>query len=106
MKQPAGPYTVTWVDDVFGIDPEDDNVDVTVTFEGGDRYTATFFTLTNLAALMENYAQTGECANGLYIWSTHMIVIARVTRQNIERAIDDLLKNGEFAAAFDGPFTD
>jgi hypothetical protein len=98
------PYTVQWVNDVFGIDPDDDNVDVTVKFATGEHYTATFFALNNLESLMEKYRETGECAGGLYVWSAHMVVIARLTSANVERAVADLLESGEFAAAFEGPF--
>ena len=100
------PYTIHWVNDVFGIDPEDDNVDVTVSFGNGERYTATFFTIRNLESLLEKYRETGECAGGLYVWSTHMMVVARLTTENVERTIADLLKSGEFTSAFEGPFRD
>jgi hypothetical protein len=99
-------YTVSWVDDLFGIDPADDNVDVTVSFANGERYTATFFTPQNVASLMEKYAETGECAHGLYVWATHMIFVATLTRENVERCIADLLETGEFMPAFEGPFVD
>jgi hypothetical protein len=33
-----------------------------------------------------------------------MIVVARLTPENVERAVADLLDNGEFTAAFEGPF--
>jgi hypothetical protein len=98
------PYTVRCVNDVFGTDPEDDNIDVTVAFETGEHFTATFFTIRNLESLMEKYHETGECAGGLYVWSKHMIVVARLTIQNIEHTVADLLESGEFASAFDGPF--
>ena len=97
------PYTVEWVNDVFGIDPDDDNVDVIVRFATGECYVATFFTVQNLQTLMERYRETGECADGLYVWSTNMIVIARITTENVERAIADLIQSGEFAKAFEGP---
>jgi hypothetical protein len=104
MSPLAGtPYTIHWVDDVFGIDPEDDNVDVTVAFENGEWYTATLFTVRNLESLMDKYRETGECGGGLYVWSVHMIVVARLTRENVERTVADLLRSGEFATAFDGP---
>ncbi|HEX8717405.1 MAG TPA: hypothetical protein VF722_10570 [Gemmatimonadaceae bacterium] len=107
MSKPyRGQYTITWVEDDFGIDPADDNVDVVVRFEGGERFVATFFTLENLRSLMEQYNETGECMNGLYVWSSHMIVIARLTRENVERAVADLIESDEFDAAFEGPVTD
>lgn len=81
-------------------DLEDSNVDVIVSFEGRATYAATFFTLRNIESLMDRYRMSGECANGLYLWSTNMIIVERVDRETIEHAIADLLKSGEFAAAF------
>ncbi len=101
---PTSSYKVTWVDDEFGIDPADDNVDVTVDFATGERYAATFFTVENLKALMERYRESGECANGLYFWSSHMIVIQRLTKVKVDRAIQDLIQSGELPSAFEGPF--
>jgi hypothetical protein len=105
MRPPDSlPYVVTWVEDDFGIDPVDDNVDVFVDFSTGERYTATFFTPGNIATLMERYAESGECGNGLYVWASHMIIIARLTKDDVERAVTDLMKSGEFKQAFEGPF--
>jgi hypothetical protein len=107
MTKLAGiPYTIHLVNDLFGIDPDDDNVDVSVQFITGERYIATFFTVGNLQSLMEGYRKSGECAAGLYVWSAHMIVIAHLTRENIERAVAALIDAEEFAAAFDGPYLD
>lgn len=97
------PYTISWVEDDFGIDPIDDNVDVLVDFETGDRYTATFFTPGSITALLEQYRESGECAGGLYLWADHMIIVERLTKANVERAVADLIANDEFADAFDGP---
>jgi hypothetical protein len=101
---PTSSYKITWIEDEFGIDPADDNVDVTVDFATGERYTATFFTVENLNSIMERYRESGECANGLYIWSSHMIVIERLTKMNVDRAVQDLVQSGEFRNAFEGPF--
>lgn len=97
------PYSIEWVDDLFGIDAADDNVDVTVRFATGEQYTATFFALRNLQSLMEKYRESGECANGLYVWSSHMIVVDRLTKETVERTVADLLETGEFLTAFEGP---
>lgn len=101
---PTSSYKITWIDDELGIDPADDNVDVTVDFATGERYTATFFTVENLNSLMERYRESRECANGLYVWSSHMIVIQRLTKSNVDLAIRDLMQSGEFRNAFEGPF--
>jgi hypothetical protein len=98
------PYRVTWVDDVFGIDPADDNVDVFVWFETGAHYSATFFTPLNIQTLLAKYAESGECAGGLYHWAANMVVVARLTKENVERVVADLLSSGEFTGAFAGPY--
>jgi hypothetical protein len=101
-------YTINWVEDDFGIDPNDDNVDVVVNFETGERYAATFFTPQNIATLLERYRETGECEGGLYVWAAHMIVIEQLTKANVRRAVSDLIANAEFTRAFEelGPPTD
>ena len=98
---PSGTYRVTWIDDEFGIDPSDDNVDVFVEFESGLRFVATFFTLENIRSLMATYRETGERAHGLYLWSSYMIVVERLTKANVERVVADLIESGEFASAFE-----
>jgi len=94
-------YTIEWIEDLFGIDPLDDNVDVIVRFATGERYNATFFALRNLQSLMENYRETGECAGGLYVWSRNMIVVERLTKEAIQNTVANLIQNGEFASAFE-----
>ncbi|PQV89209.1 hypothetical protein CDT93_21660, partial [Cronobacter sakazakii] len=39
----------------------DDNIDVEVLLDNGERYTATFFTLKNIASILERYKNSGEC---------------------------------------------
>ena len=94
-------YAIRWVEDDFGIDPQDDNVDVFVEFDSGERFVATFFTLDNLRSIMSEYRATGECAGGLYLWSTHMIIVERLTKPNVDRVIADLMETDEFTAAFE-----
>jgi hypothetical protein len=57
-------YEIAIVEGSNGIDPYNDNVDVEVSFPDGRRYSATFFTLENVGALMNRYRETGECRGG------------------------------------------
>jgi hypothetical protein len=82
------------------LDADDANVDVVVEFASGRRFGATFFTLDNLKHLMERYTQSGECAQGLYVWAAEMIVIRSVTYEAIQTAVADLIETGEFRRAF------
>jgi hypothetical protein len=83
---------------------EDDNVDVFVYFSDGRKFVATFFTLQNLKSIMTKDEGTGECAGGLYFWASDMIVVQKLDRDTIHKAVADLVKTGEFAKAFSGPY--
>jgi hypothetical protein len=79
----------------------DDNVNVQVSLDNGDYYTATFFTLSNIQKLFSTNKKTGECAGGLYFYCSDMIIVERLTAEIIERAVADLITNNELSAAFD-----
>lgn len=97
-------YLINWVEDPGTVDPTDDNIDVIVHFEDGTSYAATFFTLANIRRILAGYAETGECASGLYFWAAHMVIIESLTSENVESAVKDLIKSGELQKAFEGPF--
>jgi hypothetical protein len=100
MAADRGNYEIEWHGDRAQIDPHDDNVDIYVTFADGTRYTATFFTLKNIATLLDRYRESGECANGLYVWASDMIIVHELSDEVVERAVADLLGAGEFEGAF------
>lgn len=101
MNDVSARYTVEWRDDEFGINSTNDNVDVTVTFVTGERYIATMFTLANLQTLMSRYRQSGECAHGLYVWASNMIILSVLNKDSIENTVADLIATGEFSSAFE-----
>ena len=82
-------------------DPASDNVDVEVTLENGQRFGATFFTLENIRRLFAKNRQTGECAGGMYLWASSMILVNELTLNVINSAVVDLLESGEFHSAFE-----
>src|SRR4051794_33802894 len=65
-------------------DELDDNTDVIVTFADGSRWIASVFTYANIATLVRNHAETGECLNGGYLWATDMVLIDRLNRDRID----------------------
>jgi hypothetical protein len=83
----------------FGL-PVQGNVDVVVEFGDGKRYTATFFTMDNIAQLMARYRSTGENAGGLYFWAAEMIIVNELSRDVITRTVEALLADGDFYRAF------
>jgi hypothetical protein len=84
---------------VFSIEDLEAPVDVEVHVDGA-RWAATFFTLENLEALMRKNAVTGECASGLYLWATDMIVVRELSYDVIRDTVAELRRAGEFEDAF------
>ena len=81
-------------------DPTEDNIDVVVELADRKRFAATFFTPRNIERLFEKNRLTGECANGLYLWSANMILVRQITMDIIRRTVADLIESGEFERAF------
>lgn len=82
------------------LDLTNDNVDVEVVFNNGDRYSATFFTILNIQFLLDQYKKTGECSNGLYIWASDMIIVENISENIIRNVVLDLLHSGELYTSF------
>ena len=80
-------------------DTHDDNIDVVIELPTGDKYAATFFTIRNIQSIINKYRATGECESGLYLWASNMVVVNDLERDTIQRTIESLLKDGEFAYA-------
>ena len=74
---------------------KDDNAEVRIELADGRAYSVTFFTLANLETLMARWGRTGECANGLYVWATNMIVVQEITHAVINRVAQDLVETGD-----------
>jgi hypothetical protein len=80
---------------------DDGNTDVIVQFVDGQRWSATFFTYTNIQTLTKKNRRTGECLSGKYFWATMMILADTISRQSMEEVVRGLLDNDEFASAFE-----
>jgi nicotinic acid phosphoribosyltransferase len=93
-------YQLTIHNGIAPLNPENDNVDVQVTFPNGESFSAVFFTLQNIYTLIQHYNKTGECANGLYFWASGMIIVQELTEQSICETIDNLLAEKEFKSVF------
>jgi hypothetical protein len=84
-----------------GISETNDNSDVIVTFENGERYVATFFTYQNIDWLRQKNRKTGECLNGKYFFATDLILIDKLNREEVINVINHLIKEDEFFTSFD-----
>ena len=93
-------YTLMIYCGIAPLDPDNDNVDVQVAFPNGESFSAVFFTLQNIGALMKQYKKSGECAEGSYFWTSDMIIVQTLTEQTICETIDHLLGEEEFESVF------
>ncbi len=93
-------YELTIYHGIAPFDPNNDNVDVEVTFQNGESFSAVFFTLQNIETLMKRYKKTGECADGLYFWASDMVIVQQLSEKIICATIDKLLTEDEFESVF------
>ena len=93
-------YKLTIYRGIAPLNSDNDNVDVQVTFPNGERFSAVFFTLRNIEALMRRYKKTGECADGLYFWASDMMIVESLNEKTICKTIDHLLAEDEFGYVF------
>ena len=93
-------YKLTIYRGIAPLGSNNDNVDVQVTFPNGERFSAVFFTLRNIEALMRRYKKTGEWADGLYFGASDMIIVESLTEKTICKTIDHLLAEDEFGYIF------
>ena len=77
-----------------------DNSDIFVELENGEKYVATFFTYQNIEWLRNKNQTTGECLNGKYFWASDMLIIERLDREIIETVVEELIRENEFNSVF------
>lgn len=77
---------------------EDGNLDVLIDLEDGRRFAATFFTIKNVQSLMRRHRESGECASGLYLWASDMILVESISVETIRRTVAGLIESGELEA--------
>ncbi|REK63699.1 MAG: hypothetical protein DF221_09255 [Brevibacillus sp.] len=75
-------------------DIHDDNIDVIVTLPDRTRWWGTFFTYKNIESLRQKDKETGECLSGTYLSAANMIICEDLSRETIEKVVDDLLDKG------------
>lgn len=77
-----------------------DNSDIFVELENGEKYVATFFTYENIEWLRIKNQTTGECLNGKYFMASDMLIIERLDRETIETVVEELIGTNEFNSVF------
>jgi|GEM_PF-924236 len=73
---------------------DDDNMNVWFTLSDGTKWVATFFTYQNIISLSRKNKSTGECLSGLYFCATDMILIEKLTKDSIQKVLDDMILKG------------
>jgi hypothetical protein len=71
-----------------------------IIFDNGNRYSATFFTLRNIEAMMEKFKETGECDHGRYFWTSGMVIVESLTIDSIVSTIDYVISGGGYGEVF------
>ena len=103
MDSPKRDYSI-WIEAEEWVvgewNPVDDNSDVIVTFENGDKWVATFFSYQNILSLTQKNRKTGECLGGKYFVATDMILVDEVSRDRIEEVVADLVKANDLETYF------
>ncbi|MEP1033074.1 hypothetical protein [Ekhidna sp.] len=94
----ARKFEIELIGEIFH--PDNDNIDVFVRFDNGEEFVGSFFTLNNIQELMKQKNLSRENVNGLYFWSSDLIIIEELSEENIELSIYDMLKEGGFYSAF------
>jgi hypothetical protein len=80
---------------------EDDNVDVEIVMNNGERYSGTIFTLKNIETLMKEYKQTGECCKGLFFGGCKdLVIVERLNFEVIANIVESVFKEGEIETVF------
>lgn len=81
--------------------PDDDldlvcNVDLEVRLLDGSRWSATVFTVAEVARLMETWAGSDEALGGRYFWCSDGLIVREPGVSNMTDVIAGLLDSGEF----------
>ncbi|REK63700.1 MAG: hypothetical protein DF221_09260 [Brevibacillus sp.] len=77
----------------------DTSVDVIVTLPDRTRWMATFFTFQNIKTLRQKYKETGVNLSGTYLWAVNMIICEDLSRETIEKVVDDIIADERLASA-------
>jgi len=85
---------------IEGTGYENENTDVIVLLEDGQKYTASFFTYDNIKEQQIKNRKSGKYLNGKYFWEKGMILIEKCSSEQIMDVVKDLILEGDFETAF------
>ncbi|MCY0950635.1 hypothetical protein [Streptomyces sp. H27-S2] len=76
------------------------NVDAEVMLTDGSRWSATVFTVAEVARLMETWTTSGEALGGRYFWVSDGLIVRDPGIDNMTHVIAGLIEADEFSAIF------
>ena len=80
---------------------DDDNVDVVISLDNGEKYHGTFFTLKNVQNLMNRWKSTGESPRDIAcFWASNAVIVEELSLSTMESVVEFYLKNGDFYHVF------
>src|SRR3989338_1682456 len=78
------------------LDEENEALEIYYEAKEGVWYVANFITLKYLKSIFKKNKETGECASGTWFaMQDNMVVLERLSKENIKITIDDLIENSE-----------
>jgi len=81
-------------------DPMRETVEVWLTTRDAQKYHANFTTKDFINYMFEKNKRTGECAKGAYFCMPNMIIVEKISEQNVRATIEDLINNLEIETHF------
>jgi len=104
MQEPCGASrdcTVEIIPGPRGLDYEQGNADVVITFDDGERRTATFMTIGNLSRLINE--KNPATPHDAYVWATNLVVVKSLEPATVLKTIRAMMKRGEISLVFGTP---
>lgn len=83
------------------INKDNEVLDVRIRTKDGRKFASNFTTLKFIKSMFEKNKRTGECVRGKYFCMPRMVVLERLTRENIRATIEDLVENKEIEDYFE-----
>ncbi len=80
--------------------PLNEAVEVVLTTKEGEKYSTNFATRIFLDYIFCKNRRTGECANGTYFSMPNLIIIEKISEENIRKTVDDMIRNRDIENYF------
>lgn len=94
-------YTMEILAGARGLDTRAGNADIILTFEDGERRTATFMTLDNVTRFLHE-KQSGP-AHDAYVWAGNLVIVASLDPDTVARTVQAMIQRHEIPLAFGTP---